>query len=117
MYSAINAITDKSKAKALHASLYASYVQRAGEKQAAHLDRMCISGSMWKAEGLAWWKDRCRAMAGAFVDADAKVSHFIPPSPETLAWGGFLGGEHISYMDKAKQADAEEMILARIARA
>jgi hypothetical protein len=40
-------------------------------------------------------------------------SQFIPPSPETLAWGGDLGGEWVP----AVNAKAEEIVADILARA
>jgi hypothetical protein len=36
----------------------------------------------------------------------ANRSSFIPPSPETLSWGGFLGGTHCHWTDHAAEAEA-----------
>lgn len=117
MYSQINSIKSAAKAEAVFNSLYGLLVQRVGEKQAAHEDRMTQRASPFKPNGLAWWKDRCRAAAHSLVAADANVSHFIAASPETEAWGGFLGGERIHYVDRKAEAVAMDMITARIARA
>jgi hypothetical protein len=114
MNSAINTIKTVAKAEAIYASLSASYAQRVGAKQAEHSDRMFQRSCEFKVNGLAWWKARIRAMAYNVVDADSRVVHYIPPSPETLAWGGFLGGERISYTNKAAEADAMEMVMSRI---
>lgn len=117
MLAQINSIQNVAKAEAVFNTLFASHAQRVGEKQATHNDRMVQRASERKVGGLAWWKDRCRAVVFNLVACDSKVSHFIPASPETQAWGGFLGGEHIHYTNKAAEADAEAMIAARVARA
>lgn len=115
MYDAINGITNKAKAEKLFYGLFEAYTNRVGQASAAHLDKMTVGSSMYKPNGLAWWKDRCRSIAGALVASDCRVSHFIPQSPETLEWGGFLGGERLTYTDKKAEAAAEDMILDRIA--
>lgn len=116
MYDQINSIKSANKAKALFKALHAAYIIRVGAKQAEHEDRMAVHSSQYKPNGLAWWKDRCRAVAYSLVAADSVVNHFIPASPETKAWGGFLGGERVMYRDKHAETDAETMILDLIAR-
>jgi hypothetical protein len=44
------------------------------------------------------------------VGVMAQRSSFIPPSPETLSWGGFLGGEVVVYKDR----DAESEVIAEV---
>ena len=58
----------------------------------------------------------------AYVTANCMVSHcstsvrFIPPSPETLDWGGFLGGEHVVLTNKDREAEATARIAAMVAK-
>lgn len=111
----INALKTVSKAQEVHAALYTSHVQRVGEKQAAHAVKMAKLSASYKEGGLAWWKWLCVCVARDLIDLDAKVNHFIPASPETIEWGGFLGGERVIFTDKAAEADAQEMINGRIA--
>jgi len=61
---------------------------------------------------------RSRAMsAGSWAVREAStVSRFIPPSPETMEWGGFLGGEHISYQDENREEAETAIILAIISK-
>jgi hypothetical protein len=114
MYAEINSIKSVAKAEVIFSALSASYTQRVGEKQAVHSDRMFQRACEFKVNGLAWWKARIRSVSHDLVSADSRVTHFIPASPETLAWGGFLGGERISYTNKSAEADAMEMIASRI---
>ena len=44
------------------------------------------------------------------VEAEAKRSTRIAPSPETLAWGGFLGGETVVWNDRDAEAEAIERV-------
>lgn len=54
---------------------------------------------------LAMWY-ACILVDGASVSA-----RFIPPSPETLSWGGFLGGETVVLTDhEAAEAEAARII-------
>jgi hypothetical protein len=115
MLAQINSIKTVAKAEAVYAALYASYTQRVGEKQAAHSDRMFHRSSQFKPSGLAWWKDRIRTVANLIVSAESTVNHVIPASPETEAWGGFLGGERLTYTDRKSADAAEDMIADRIA--
>lgn len=114
MNAAINAIETVAKAEAIYAALAASYAQRVGAKQAEHSDRLFQRSCEFKVNGLAWWKARVRAVAFNVVDADSRVTHFIPASPDTLAWGGFLGGERVSYVDKGAETEATAMVTTRI---
>lgn len=111
----INNIKTVAKAEAVYAALSASYAQRVGNKQAEHSDRMFQRGCEFKPNGLAWWKARCRSVAFDVISAESTVNHFIPASPETEQWGGFLGGERLVYTNKAAAEDAEAMIASRIA--
>jgi hypothetical protein len=115
MLAEINRIKTVARAEAVYTALFASYSQRVGEKQAAHSDRMILRSSHFKVGGLAWWKDRVRAVAHLLVSTESTVNHFIPASPETEAWGGFLGGERLTYTDRNAADAAEEMIAGRIA--
>jgi hypothetical protein len=44
--------------------------------------------------------------ANCYVGFMAQQSKFIPPSDETLAWGGFLGGETVVWNDRDAEASA-----------
>lgn len=115
MLAQINSIKTVARAEVIYAALSASYTQRVGEKQAAHSDRMFNRSCQFKPNGLAWWKDRIRSVAHLIVSVESTVNHFIPASPETEAWGGFLGGERLTYTNKRAADAAESMIADRIA--
>ena len=55
--------------------------------------------------------------ANCYVGFMAQQSSFIPPSPETLAWGGFLGGETVVWTDRDCEANAIEVVRRIIATA
>lgn len=56
-----------------------------------------------------------RDAKGRLLGAFGQLSHhltvttYVPPSPETLAWGGFLGGEHYHNRAAADAAYARMM--------
>lgn len=66
------------------------------------------------AQGLREVRFEIGAMANCIIDrrCEAVVNHMIPASPDTLSWGGFLGGTHIVYAkrDDAKEVEAVEEI-------
>lgn len=69
------------------------------------------STDMWKAaKGVRELRRAAMEAANFAVDTLARKSTFLPPSPETLSWGGFLGGETIVWID----ADAESAATAEI---
>lgn len=53
-------------------------------------------------------------MAVSIVWARSRRIRFIPPSPETLTWGGFLGGENCVWTDKEAEEAAEVAVCAVI---
>lgn len=60
-----------------------------------------------KVGGKAWQRELLLVARSNWIVTTQKTNVFIPPSEETLAWGGFLGGEFVSpqYMrDEAEQA-------------
>ena len=63
------------------------------------------------AKGVREMRHAAMYAAACFVQHMSKRSSFIPPSEETLSWGGFLGGEHVSWTDE----DAETAATARVA--
>lgn len=113
MYSEINSIKSVAKARKIFNTLSAELVSMVGEKQAMHSDKMFRigSGMSLTENGLAWWKARIRAVAYDISHKASASQHFIPPSPETLAWGGFLGGETLYMRDKQAEIIAENKII------
>lgn len=111
----IKKIKDVAKAQRVWEALNSSYTQKVGEKAANHHDLMWQDYPRYKVDGLAWWKDRCLSVANRIIDNASIKSSFAPPTQETLEWGGFLGGEHLTWTDQAERADMEEMVISRIA--
>lgn len=115
MYNEIKSIKTVARAKKVWESLFASYTQRVGIKTAEHHDKMFRDYPGFAEGGLAWWKARCRSVAQNIVQAESVVNHFVPASPETEVWGGFLGGEQLVYTNESAKVDSEAMLAARIA--
>ena len=111
------AIASIKTARRVHTALMQRLVQQVGQKQAEHYDWMCANSTQFKANGLAWWRDRCRGAAQNIIGSGSRVSHFIPPSEETLLWGGFLGGETVVYNDPYKAADLAKEVEELVGRA
>ena len=117
VWTEIKKIKNVKTARSVWEALTASYVQKVGEAKAKHMDSMWQTGgaaATYKAEGLAWWKERCLSVANAIVDQASVRSSYIPPSTETLEWGGFLGGEHLSWTDQAAKTEMDDMTAGRI---
>lgn len=114
MRSEINSITSIRKAKKVYEALHAVYASIVDEKHLEHADWMFRNSTFYKENGIAWWRDRCVSVADGIINKHAKVNRAIEPSPETLAWGGFLGGERVIYMDKAKEADITARVVSII---
>lgn len=68
---------------------------------------------IWNAaKGVRQLRESAMQAANYAVDEESSRSSFIPPSPETLQWGGFLGGEGLVWTDEGAEAEAT----ARIAK-
>jgi hypothetical protein len=73
-----------------------------------------VSRNEWlgrKVGGKAWFRDLLASAKYGWVATTQKTSVFIPPSEETLAWGGFLGGEWVN--PQHMKDDAEAAFYAR----
>ena len=68
------------------------------------------------AKGVRDKRNLAMMFACIYVDNLSRLSHFIPPSQETLNWGGFLGGEHVTYTDEEKSDAATAHIVNMIER-
>ena len=62
------------------------------------------------AKGVRQLRHTAMYISTCLTDTVSKRSSFIPPSPETLAWGGFLGGETVVYTDREAEAIAIEEV-------
>ena len=56
------------------------------------------------AKGIRDMRTAAMEMACSIVHTKSTHATFIPPSPETLSWGGFLGGETVVVLDKEIEA-------------
>jgi hypothetical protein len=83
-----------------YAAMRAAYVENCAthKRCALGLDRHDAAKGVRQLRQAAW------EMAGCIVQHDSVRARFIGPSPETLSWGGFLGGETVVVTDH----DAEE---------
>ena len=69
------------------------------------------------AKGVRQLRDAAMQVACSTVHALSIRSSFIPPSPETLQWGGFLGGEALSWTDRDAEEQATAAVISIIRRA
>lgn len=68
----------------------------------------------YKVGGVAYLRNLCVSHANSVIHAACTRQHFQPASDETLAWGGFLGGENLIWTDANALAQAEEEMVAFI---
>ena len=66
------------------------------------------------AKGVRELRHAAMYAATMITDDKSRRSSFIPPSPETLSWGGFLGGESVVWRDDAAYSEAVEECAAII---
>lgn len=59
-----------------------------------------------KVGGKAWQRELLKTARNGWIATTQQTSVFIPPSEETLAWGGFLGGEVIPSAELRQNAEA-----------
>lgn len=64
-----------------------------------------------KVGGKAWMRELLMTARCGWIATTQKTTVFIPPSEETLAWGGFLGGEYVA--TEALRISAEEAFEAK----
>lgn len=64
-----------------------------------------------KVGGKAWRRELLLAAKNGWIATSQETTVFIPPSEETLAWGGFLGGEFVH--PKEMQIAAEQAFYQR----
>lgn len=58
-----------------------------------------------KVGGKAWHRELLLTARCGWIASTQKTSTFIPPSEETLSWGGFLGGEFVSTPEMRANAE------------
>lgn len=81
------------------------------EQRAAKNHTMPYEEEYQSARGIRDKRNLAMMYACTFVRDGFKKSHFIPPSPETLQWGGFLGGEHVIVRGHEAEAEAEKVVI------
>lgn len=59
-----------------------------------------------KVGGKAWQRELFKTARNGWIATTQQTSVFIPPSEETLAWGGFLGGEFVTTPEMSANAEA-----------
>lgn len=64
-----------------------------------------------KVGGKAWMREVFSQARSMWIATTQKTTVFIPPSEETLSWGGFLGGEFVA--TEALRVTAEEAFETR----
>lgn len=60
-----------------------------------------------------WVRELVTVARNGWIATTQKTSTFIPPSEETLSWGGFLGGEYVS--TESMRVTAEQAFEKRFA--
>lgn len=70
-----------------------------------------------KAKGVREMRFAAMCAANSAVHQASTRSGFLPPSPQTLAEGGFLGGEALVWTDEAAEQAATAEVARIIARA
>ena len=68
------------------------------------------------AKGVRQLREAAMQAASWAVHAHAQRSNFLPPSEETLSWGGFMGGETVVWADDTAEAEAIEAVRKIIER-
>lgn len=66
--------------------------------------------------GVRDFRFNCQSAGNWYGELASRKSTFIPPSEETLAWGGFLGGEYVVTNDSAIEEACERTVLTTISR-
>jgi hypothetical protein len=64
----------------------------------------------WNERGIRAARAAAMEMAAIIVQRASTSSRFLPPSEETLSWGGFLGGETVVLYDDEAHARATAQI-------
>lgn len=59
-----------------------------------------------KVGGKAWQRELLKTARNGWIATTQQTSVFLAPSEETLAWGGFLGGEVIVTEEITNRAEA-----------
>jgi len=107
-------IKSKSSIMALQSRLEIQHRVAAGPKSASVEMAHDFAGSNFKIGGIAYYRELCLSHANAIVGCASTKSHYIPPTPETMEWGGFLGGTNCVWTDADAHEFATNMVVEQI---
>ena len=117
---ALEAIKSKAVLKSVAAALEALYVsEQTGTKSEKQIDydiqrAKDFSKNNCAPNGVSYFRNICLSLANKIVDAASINVHFIPPTEETLSWGGFMGGTDCVWTDRDREKEAEIMVVKLI---
>lgn len=111
IWNALKKVNNKKTLKAISTSLRHIAMEGAGRNCGGILSAESRAGDNFRPEGIAFYRDICLSHANSIIHNASVQQTFIPPSPETLAWGGFLGGEVVTYNDESLQDAAIKLVL------
>jgi len=114
IYRELMAIKSKAVLASLQAILEPIHCEAAGPKSASLQMTHDYVKANFKAGGVAYYRELCLGHANAIVDRASARRHVQQPSEETLAWGGFLGGEIIHWNDAYALEAAEAAMIKTI---
>lgn len=78
------------------AALKAKAVQTLGDAAAARISAIETDAAEWGKPGSVRYLEIVKGSLESYIDSANFERVFIPASPETLEWGGFLGGEWVT---------------------
>jgi hypothetical protein len=114
IYKELMAIKSKAILIRLQATLEPIHCEAAGPKSASVQMTYNYVKAKFKSGGIAYYRELCLGHANAIVDRASARRHVQHPSEETLAWGGFLGGEILNWTDTDALESAEIAIIKTI---
>ena len=104
-YEMIKALPGKSNWTAIHSALR---IMNGGKNFYNAAENLASEKGARNGREAAMW------MACDLVARASTKSKFIPPSPETLSWGGFLGGEICVWTDEEIEQSTTDAVIAAI---
>jgi hypothetical protein len=114
IYKELMAIKSKAILISLQAKLEPIHLEAAGPKSASVKMTHDYVKANFKSGGIAYYRELCLSHANAIVDRASARRHVNLPSEETLAWGGFLGGEILHWNDADALEAAEAAMIKTI---
>lgn len=116
IYKELKAIKSKTALINLQSALEPIHCKAAGPKSASVQMTYDYVKANFKVGGVAYYRELCLGHANAIVHCASARRHVNLPSDETLAWGGFLGGE-ILYWNEADAMEAAELAMIETIKA